>query len=254
MTRIDLNADMGESAEALTNGHDEELMRYITSANVACGAHAGNDETMRLTLELAKKNGVAVGAHPSYPDRENFGRFEVVMEPEELEISLGYQLSRLRRIADQVGVKIRHVKPHGALYHAASRDPRTAQVIADVVREFAVDLIIIAQAGSMALRHWETLGLSTAREAFADRAYESNGELRKRSLPGALLNTPEDAAQQALEIVLNRRVRTVNGPAVQVEADTLCVHSDTPGAAGIAREIRHVLTAAGVKVIGLGAR
>jgi UPF0271 protein len=251
MRRVDLNADMGESREALESGRDAELMRWITSANVACGGHAGDDETMRATLELAKKFGVGVGAHPSYPDRENFGRFEMVMEPDELEISLRYELERLRRIADNVGVTIAHVKPHGALYHAASKDPRVAQAIADAVREFG-DVVLVGQAGSMALKHWETLGMRTAAEAFADRAYEANGELRKRTSSGALLDGAGMAAKQAKSIVLEGAVTAVTGERVAVKAETLCVHSDTPGAAEIAREIRKLLEEAGVEVQGLG--
>src|SRR4051812_46220653 len=168
MRRIDLNADMGESAEALKSGRDAELMHCITSANVACGGHAGDDQTMRETLLLAKKLGVAVGAHPSYPDRENFGRLELVIEIEELELSLRYQLERLRKIAEEVGVIIGHVKPHGALYHSASKDARIAQVISNAARDLG-DVILVGQAGSMALRHWEILGIRTAAEAFVDR-------------------------------------------------------------------------------------
>jgi UPF0271 protein len=253
MRRIDLNADMGESADALRDGRDAELMRWITSANVACGGHAGNDETMRETLELAKVLGVAVGAHPGFPDRENFGRVEMVIESEELEISLGYQLERLRKIADELGVKIGHVKPHGALYHVASKDPRVAQAIANAVERLGEDVILVGQSGSMALRHWQTMGLKTAAEAFADRAYESNGELRKRTSAGALLDASGAAARQAMQIVLEQTVTSASGEEIQVTADTLCVHSDTPGAATIAREIRQMLSASGVEVRSLGA-
>jgi 5-oxoprolinase (ATP-hydrolysing) subunit A len=253
MRRIDLNADMGESADALRNGQDAELMRWITSANIACGGHAGDDETMRETLELAKSLGVAVGAHPSFPDRENFGRLEIVIEPEELQISLRYQLDRLQRIANELGVKIAHVKPHGALYHAASKDPRIAQEIANAVRDLSHDVIIVGQAGSMALRHWQTLGLNTAAEAFADRAYEANGELRRRTLESSLLE-PEAAARQAVEIVVEETLTAASGERLSVNADTLCVHSDTPGAAGIARAIRERLKAFGVEMRSLGER
>jgi UPF0271 protein len=251
MRSIDLNADMGEGVEGLKNGRDAELMRWISSANVACGGHAGDDETMRQTLKLAKKSGVAVGAHPSYPDRENFGRFEMVIEPEELEISLRYQLDRLRKIAVEVGIPIGHIKAHGALYHAASRDPRVAQVIAEVACDLGERTILVGQAGSMALRHWRTMGLKTAAEAFADRAYEADGELRKRTLPNALLDVPAAAARQAISIVLNGKVTVFSGESVRLIAETLCVHSDTPGAAAIAREIRHFLESAGVSVTRL---
>jgi UPF0271 protein len=250
MRRIDLNSDMGESAESLKNGHDAELMRYITSANVACGGHAGDDQTMRQTLELAKKMGVAVGAHPSYPDRENFGRLEIVIEMEELEISLRYQLERLRRIAEEVGVTIGHVKPHGALYHSASRDPRVAQVISNAARDLG-DVILVGQAGSMALRHWEMLGMRTAAEAFVDRVYEDNGELRKRNVPGALLAVAGASAQQATSIVFSGEVTTSSGERMKMRAETLCVHSDTPNSVEIAREVRQALEGSGVGIRSL---
>jgi 5-oxoprolinase (ATP-hydrolysing) subunit A len=247
MRRIDLNADMGESAEALKSGRDAELMRYITSANVACGGHAGDEQTMRETLELAKKLGVAVGAHPSYPDRENFGRLEMVIEMDELEISLRYQLERLRRIAEEVGLTIGHVKPHGALYHSASKDPRVAQAISNVVRDLG-DVILVGQAGSMALRHWEILGMRTAAEGFVDRVYEANGELRNRNLPGALLADAGASAYQAKSIVLNGEVTAFSGERLKLRPETLCLHSDTPGSVEIAREVRKVLESSGVEV------
>ena len=244
---IDLNADMGESAEALKSGRDEELMRHITTVSVACGGHAGDDQTMRETLVLAKKLGVAVGAHPSYPDRENFGRMELVIELEELEISLRYQLERLRSIAAEVGVTIGHVKPHGALYHSASKDPRIAQAISNAARGLG-DVILVGQAGSMALRHWEILGMRTAAEAFVDRVYERNGELRKRSLPGALLAGTEASVQQAASIILNRQATAFSGERIELLAQTLCVHSDTPGSVEIAREVRRFLESSGVEI------
>jgi 5-oxoprolinase (ATP-hydrolysing) subunit A len=250
MIRIDLNADMGESAEALKSGRDAELMRFITSANVACGGHAGDDQTIRETLVLAKKLGVAVGAHPSYPDRENFGRMELVIEMEELEISLRYQLERLRSIAAEVGVTIGHVKPHGALYHSASKDPRVAQAISEAVRDLG-DVVLVGQAGSMVLRHWEILGMRTAAEGFLDRAYEANGELRKRNLPGAVLDAAGASAQQAKSIVLNGEARTFGGEKVKLRADTLCVHSDTPNSVEIARKVRQTLELSGVQIQSL---
>jgi 5-oxoprolinase (ATP-hydrolysing) subunit A len=248
---IDLNADMGESTVGLHSGRDAELMRYVTSVNVACGGHAGDEETIRKTLELANEFRVAVGAHPSYPDRENFGRIEMVIEIEELEISIQYQIQRLRRVADELGITIKHVKPHGALYHAASRDPRVAQTIANTARDSLGDIVLVGQAGSMALRHWQVIGMKTAAEAFADRAYEADGELRKRNLPDALLDRPAKAAQQAASIVLENALTASDGARIKVVAETLCVHSDTPGAVGIARKVRRTLEQSGVQVRSL---
>lgn len=250
MMRIDLNADMGESAEALKRGRDAELMRWITSANVACGGHAGDNATMRETLELAHRFGVAVGAHPGYPDLENFGRFEMAIEPEELEISLRFQVGRLRKIAAEVGVAIGHLKPHGALYHAANKDPRVAQAISNAARDLG-DVVLVGQAGSMALRHWEILGRRTAAEAFADRTYEITGELRKRSLTGALIATVGESSQQAKSIVLKGEATAFGGETIMLTADTLCVHSDTPNSTEIAREVRIVLESSGVQIRSL---
>jgi UPF0271 protein len=247
-TSIDLNADLGESPEALANGADFEIMRYITSANVACGGHAGDEDTMRRTVNAAKELNVAVGAHPSYPDRQNFGRLELTMPPVDLEKSIREQIASLRRVADQFGLRLVHVKPHGALYHATNRDRDTALALGRAVQAIDPQLIIVGQAGAPAVEVWREMGLRTASEAFADRRYEPDGSLRKRSLPGALLETPERAAQQALDIVLRSRVVASDGSELPLVADTICMHSDTPGAAAIAREVNQQLKAAGVRV------
>ena len=248
--QIDLNLDAGESAAALADGSEEALYGLVSSVNIACGGHTGDRASMRRSVELALKHALRIGAHPSYPDRENFGRVELVIEIEELEISLRYQLDRLRRIAAEVGVTIGHVKPHGALYRAASKDPRVAQSISNAVKGLG-DVILVGQAGSMALRHWEVLGIRTAAEAFVDRVYERDGELRKRSLPGALLATAGESAQQAISIVLDGKVTAASGDQIEVLAQTLCVHSDTPGSVEIAREVRQTLESSGIEVQSL---
>jgi UPF0271 protein len=248
---IDINADLGESEESLANGNDFELMRHITSANVACGGHAGDEHTMRETLEAAKKLNVAVGAHPGYPDRANFGRIESPMLPAEIEASVRHQIGSLAKIAESLGVKLVHVKPHGALYHAANKDPEVAMALGRAVQAIDPQLIMVGQAGSSALSIWQSMGLRCAAEAFADRAYEPNGTLRKRSLPGALLDIPEHAALQALDIAIRHSVRASNGSELPVSAQTVCIHSDTPGSAAIAREINARLKAAGVPVRAL---
>jgi UPF0271 protein len=248
---IDLNADLGESPEALANGADLELMRYITSANVACGGHAGDESTMRQTVAAAKELGVAVGAHPSFPDRENFGRLEAPWPPTALENSIRQQIAALAQVADRLGVRLVHVKPHGALYHTCNKEREIALAVGRAVQAIDPKLIMVGQAGSRSLETWRGMGLSTAAEAFADRTYERDGMLRKRTLPGALVETPESAAQQALNIALEHKVIAGDGSELPLLAQTICMHSDTPGAAAIARAVNARLQAAGVKVRAL---
>ena len=250
-TLIDINADLGESPEALASGADFELMRYITSANVACGGHAGDESTMRQTVEAAKKLNGAVGAHPSYPDRENFGRLESPMPPEALEGSVREQIAALAAIAARFGLRLIHVKPHGALYHATNKGREIALAVGRAVQAVDRQLIMVGQAGAPALEIWRGMGLRCATEAFADRTYERDGTLRKRTLPGALLDTPDRAARQALDIVLRHKVVAGDGSELPVMAQTICIHSDTPGAAAIARKVSEGLRAAGVQVRAL---
>lgn len=245
---IDINADMGESAESLASGEDFELMRHITSANIACGGHAGNLQTMKRTLEFAKELRVAAGAHPGYPDRANFGRLELAIEAGELETSVREQITALARVGDELGVQLRHVKPHGALYHAANRDGEVALAIGRAVMAVDSKLLMVGQAGSPCLAAWRGLGLRCAEEAFADRTYERDGTLRQRKLVGALLEDPEQAARQALEIAVRQRVSLPDGSTMPLVARTLCIHSDTPGAAAIARAVSERLEAAGVQI------
>ena len=248
---IDLNADMGESPEALANGADLELMRYITSANVACGGHAGDESTMRQTIAAAKELKVAVGAHPSYPDRENFGRLESAMPPAALESSVRQQIAALAKVAGELGVRLVHVKPHGALYHATNKNREIALAVGRAVQAIDPQLIMVGQAGSASLETWRGMGLRVAAEAFADRTYEPDGTLRKRTLPGALVDSPERAAQQALDITLRHKVVAGDGSELQLLAQTICMHSDTPGAPAIARAVNQRLKSAGVQVHAL---
>lgn len=245
---IDINADLGESRESLLNGSDFQLMRYITSANVACGGHAGDERTMSETLIAAKKLNVAVGAHPGYPDRENFGRVEIPLPPAEIEASVVDQITALKNIADSLGMRLVHVKPHGAIYHAANKNNEIAEAIGRAAKEIDPQLIMVGQAGSSTVEVWRSMGLRTAAEAFADRAYEADGTLRKRTLPGALLDDPARAARQALSIAVQHKVIASDARELSVQAQTICIHSDTPGSAAIAREVRRKLTEAGVRV------
>ena len=248
---VDINADLGESEESLSNGTDLELMRYITSANIACGGHAGNEQTMRQTLDAARTLSVAAGAHPGYPDRANFGRIESALSPDEIEASVLEQIASLAKVAESLGMHLVHVKPHGALYHAANKNREVALAIGRAATEINPRLVMVGQAGSPALEAWHSMGLRWAAEAFADRAYEPDGTLRKRTLPGALLDDPECAAQQAVSIAVKHSVVTTDGSELRVRADTICIHSDTPGSVAIAREVNQRLKAQRVLVRSL---
>lgn len=245
---IDLNSDMGEMAESLANGADRELMRWITSANVACGGHAGDERRMRETVELARVAGVAVGAHPGYPDRANFGRVEMKMSAAEVENFVREQILALARVAGGLGVGLRHVKPHGALYHAANRERAIAEATGRAVQAVDSRLTMVGQAGADCVEVWRAMGLRSVGEAFADRAYEKDGTLRSRKVAGALIEAPERAAAQAVDIAMRREVRVAGGARLAVDAETICIHSDTPSAAAIARAVRRGLEAAGVRV------
>lgn len=248
---IDLNADMGESPERLADGSDAELMRYITSANIACGGHAGDSRTMEKTVELARRNGVAVGAHPSYPDRAGFGREVSTLTTEELQASVIDQLNALRQIAIRLNMKVAHVKPHGALYHSCNQGGDVARAVAHAVVSVDAEMILVGQAGFPCLDLYRQMGLRVASEAFADRRYEADGTLRSRSLSGALLDSPDVASAQAEEIVTKKQVITAAGTALPIKAHTICIHSDTRGAAHIACAVRDRLIRSGVTLRGL---
>ena len=250
---IDINSDLGESEESLAKGTDYELMRYITSANVACGAHAGSEHTMRETVRIAKELNVTVGAHPGYPDRANFGRIEMSMTAAEIEATVRDQIAALAEIAESLGVQLVHCKPHGALYHAANKSTEVAAAIGRAVLESDGQLIMVGQAGSSTLTLWESLGLTCAAEAFVDRAYEPDGVLRKRTLPGALLQDPSKAGQQALDIATRHFAVATDGSELKIRAETICIHSDTPGSVAIARAVNAALKRAGVQLEPLSA-
>jgi 5-oxoprolinase (ATP-hydrolysing) subunit A len=246
--RIDLNSDVGESYGAWTMGQDEELMPLITSANIACAAHAGDPLVMARTVALAVAHALGIGAHPGYPDRDGFGRRELDMTDAELEASLLYQLGALGAFVRAAGTTMTHVKPHGALYNRAATDERLATAICRAVRAFDPSLLVVGLAGSKMLDVARAAGLATAAEAFADRAYEVDGSLRSRRLPDAILATPEAAAAQAVSIATQGFAMSHDGKRVAMRADTLCIHGDTPGAASYARAVRLALEAAGVTV------
>jgi UPF0271 protein len=250
---IDINSDLGESEESLVNGTDYELMRYITSANVACGGHAGDERTMREIVRIAKELNVAVGAHPGYPDRVNFGRIEISMGAPEIEATVRDQITALAEAAGSLGVQLVHCMPHGALYHAANKNTEVAAAIGRAVLESDEQLIMLGQAGSSTLPLWESMGLTCAAEAFADRAYEPDGTLRKRTLAGALLEDPSQASQQALDIATRHVATATDGSVLKISAGTICIHSDTPGSVRIARAVNAALMGAGVQLRPLSA-
>ena len=254
MTSIDLNCDLGEIPALLRDGTDEALMRSISSANVACGGHAGDAASMEQSVRSAMRHGVALGAHPSYPDRAGFGRHEVAASPSEVAAFVVTQIRALEEVAERCGARLVHAKPHGALYHAASRDAAIAAAIAGAVARVDASLVLVGLAGSPMLSTWSAHGRRVAAEAFADRRYEADGALRARSQPDALITDPAAAAEQAVRIATGRGAVASDGTVVPIQADTLCLHGDTPGAVGIARAVRAALEGAGVQVRALDRR
>ena len=253
MKRIDLNCDMGELPEALADGSQEALMKYVSSANIACGRHAGDAKTMRVTIEQALRHKVAVGAHPGYEDRANFGRVELRLSFEEIAASVYRQIQTLEEIATKLGAQIGHLKAHGALYNQAARNREVAGAIAEGVRRWRADVILVGLAGSVMLEEFRAAGFAVAAEAFADRRYERDGSLRSRKFADALLRDPEEAAEQALRFVQQGSVIAADGSIVSVLAQTICIHGDTPGAPEIASAVHRRLETAGIKIEALNA-
>lgn len=251
MTRIDLNCDMGELPELLTDGTQETLMRYVSSANIACGGHAGDQQTMRKTIEQAKHWKVAIGAHPGYEDRRNFGREALNLAAGEIAASVHRQVSALDAVAKLCAADITHLKPHGALYNQAARNPQIARAIAEGVSRWRTDVVLVGLAGSLMLDEFRAAGFAVAAEAFADRRYEPDGGLRPRKFEDAVLRDPELAADQALRIVEQQSVIAVNGSIVPLRVQTICIHGDTPGAAQIALAVYRRLVAAAITVRSL---
>jgi 5-oxoprolinase (ATP-hydrolysing) subunit A len=254
MKRIDLNCDMGELPEAIADGTQEALLPSFTSANVACGGHAGDESTMKTTIEQAQRHGVAIGAHPGYPDRANFGRIELQLPLEEVSKSVSRQVRALAEIADRCGARLVHVKPHGALYNQAVHDRNLAEAIAKGVAQWSRELVLVGLAGSPMLQVFRSAGFAVAAEAFADRLYEPDGTLRSRKFSDALIRDPAQAAAQALSIVERRQVTGSDGSQVPVQAETICIHGDTPGAPKIAAMVAETLRQAGVALEPLAAR
>lgn len=252
MLTIDLNSDLGESFGPWKMGQDESLMPSITSANIACGLHAGDPSVMRQTIRLAKQHGVAVGAHPGFADLQGFGRREMHLTSSEAEDLVLYQLAAIAGVAAAEGVQLQHVKAHGALYNMAARDAHLAEAIARAIAEFDRSLIFFGLAGSGMLEEGRRAGLSVAAEGFADRAYEPDGSLTPRSIAGSVIHDVTRVVDRAVKMVRESRVTARNGAEIALHIDTLCVHGDTPGAAALARALREGLEGAGVRVAPAG--
>jgi UPF0271 protein len=246
--RIDLNADVGESFGAFTIGEDAGVMRSITSASIAAGFHAGDPSVLRRTIRLAKAQHVAVGAHPGFPDLGGFGRRELQVSPAEAEDFVLYQVAAVAGVAAAEGLTLQHVKPHGALFNMAMRQARLAAAIAQAVAAFDRSLVLFGLPRSELLAAGRAAGLRVAAEVFADRAYEADGSLRSRSKPDAVIHDPAQVIARAVRMVRDRTVEACDGSTVALEADTICIHGDTPGAAALAASLRAGLEAAGITV------
>jgi UPF0271 protein len=245
--RLDFNCDLGEGC-----GSDADIVPFISSASVACGAHAGDEATMRETIRLCRDHRVAIGAHPSFDDREHFGRRELTLDRDEIARLVQSQLARLATVAAQEGVRLAHVKPHGALYNLAARDPNTAAAIASAVAAFDASLILYGLSGSQLTAAGETAGLRVAHEVFAERAYEADGSLAPRGTPGAVIDGLDASLAQVRTLLREGMVIARDGSRVALRADTLCLHGDRINAAGFAMALREALDADGIRIAAPG--
>jgi 5-oxoprolinase (ATP-hydrolysing) subunit A len=253
MVRVDLNADVGESFGAFTIGNDAALMGSITSANIAAGFHGGDPSVLRATIRLARSHGVAIGAHPGFPDLSGFGRREMHLTPQEAEDLVLYQIAAVAGMAAAEGAALQHVKAHGALFNLAARDAGLAAALARAVASFDRSLILFAPPGSEMATAALGLGLRVAREVFADRGYEADGQLASRQKADAVLHDTPVVVARAVGLVTERAVTAIDGSRLRLESDTICIHGDTPGSDRLAAAIRAALEAAGVVVKSVGA-
>lgn len=248
MKQVDLNCDMGESFGAWRMGDDGAILEHVSSANIACGFHAGDPGTMRATVSAALAKGVALGAHPSFPDLQGFGRRPMTLKPGEVYDLCVYQIGALAAFARAAGGRLHHVKAHGALSNMAVREPALADAITQAARDVDPELISYAQAGTELVRAAQRIGLRFASEVFADRTYQDDGQLTPRSHPDAMIENVDDSIAQVLRMVREGRVRSLGGVDVAVRADTVCVHGDQPRAAEFARRLREALAREGIAV------
>jgi UPF0271 protein len=247
--KIDLNCDMGESFGAYKLGQDEEVIKYITSANVACGFHASDSTWMRWTVELAEEHGVAIGAHPSFPDLQGFGRRNMVVSPEEAKNDVIYQIGALAAFTKSK--RLQHVKPHGAMYNMAAEGGDLARAICEAVLEVDPQMILVVLTGTPWADLAGEMGLRVALEAFADRALNPDGTLVPRSRPGSVIHDPEELVARSIKMITEGKATAISGEEIPVLADTLCLHGDTPGAVRLAADLKSKLEAAGVEIAPL---
>lgn len=245
---IDLNCDMGESFGNYRLGNDEEILNYVSAANIACGYHAGDPSVMRKTVRLALQKGVAIGAHPGLPDLAGFGRREMAIAPQEVYNLILYQLGALWAIAKAEGGTLKHVKPHGALYNMAANKPQLAQAIAEAVYTLEPELILYGLAGSELIKEGKKIGLRTAQEVFSDRTYQQDGRLTPRIHPDALITDPAAAVDQVMGMIQNGNVTSLQGTLVPIQVDTVCIHGDGSHALAFAQLIHDTLKEKGITI------
>ena len=248
---IDLNCDLGESFGRYTLGMDKEVIPLISSANVACGFHASDPVVMENTVRMAAEAGIGVGAHPGFPDLMGFGRRNMVISPQEARAYTLYQLGALDGFLKAKGIRMQHVKPHGALYNMAAKDYELAAAICGAIRDFDPQLIVLALAGGQLLKAARDLGLKAASEYFTDRAYEADGSLRNRRLPGAMITDEDEAIERTIRMIREHRVRTFDGTDIELEGNSVCVHGDGEKALTFVRKIRERLSDEGIRILPL---
>lgn len=248
MRSIDLNSDVGENSAGRVVSDDAAMLQIVTSANVSCGFHAGTPEGIRTTLATAVREGVVIGAHPSYQDAENFGRTEMDLDPATLQAHIEYQLGALGALAAAVGGRMAYVKPHGALYNTIARDERQARVAVAAIRAIDPGLVLLGLSGGVVLSVARRAGLRAVAEAFADRAYLPDGRLVPRTQPDAVLHDPDAVAERMVRLVAEGVVPAADGTPVRIDAESICVHGDSPGAVAMAEQIRRMLQAAGIPI------
>ncbi|MDA8354264.1 MAG: LamB/YcsF family protein [Firmicutes bacterium] len=251
---VDLNSDLGESFGSYVIGQDEAVLERITSANIACGFHAGDHNVLRRTVKMAAENGIGLGAHPGLPDRLGFGRRYIQVDPDDVYNMTVYQLGAVKTFAALEGKELQHVKPHGAMYNMAAKDAEMAQAIAEAVAAVDPSLILFGLAGGELVKAGEKAGLQTAHEVFADRTYQPDGSLTPRSQPNCLIDDPQMAVDRVVRMVTKGKVTAVDGTDVSIQADTVCVHGDSPQALAFVEALREGLTGKGIHIQRIGKR
>jgi UPF0271 protein len=249
--KIDLNCDMGESFGVYRYGADEEIIQEITSANIACGWHAGDPQVMDHTIQLCNLHRVAAGAHPGFPDLMGFGRRNMMVSAREVRNYIIYQIGALQGFAQSQGISLAHVKPHGNLYNMAAKDSSMAAAIAEGVKAIDPNLILVGLAGSLLCQEGQKAGLRVAQEVFADRAYRADGSLVPRGEPGAMIHSTEEAVQRMIQLIETGYMTAIDGTRLKMDAHTICMHGDTPGAANYAKAIRQMLESKGVQIVAM---